>query len=89
MDILEWLRLDIFMSLAGLIVLITQIIKAAPVELTSNYPKTIAWIVTAIVIGVIAFIDKADPATAVTIGTAVGFAANGLYDVIAGLLRKF
>lgn len=86
MQIIEWLKLETFVSLAAIIVVITQIIKAIPVEVTSNFPKTISWIVMAIVIGGIGFYENADPSTIVTIGIAVGLAANGLYDVISHLV---
>jgi len=86
MQIIEWIRLETFVSLAAVIVLITQIIKAIPVELTSSYPKTISWIVMAIVIGGIGYYEKADPSTVVTIGIAIGLAANGFYDVVSHLI---
>lgn len=88
MQIVEWLRLETFVTLAAVIVTITQIIKAIPVEVTSNYPKTISWIVMAIVIGGIGYYEKADPSTIVTIGIAVGLAANGLYDVVSHLVSS-
>jgi len=86
MQIIEWIRLETFVSLAAAIVVITQIIKAIPVEVTSNFPKTISWIVMAIVIGGIGYFEKADPNTIITIGIAVGLAANGLYDVVSHLV---
>jgi len=76
------------MGLAGAITLITQLIKLAPPAFTTNFPKTIAWVVTAIVVGGLGYYQKADPASVATIGIAVGFASNGLYDVLADLWNK-
>ena len=88
MFMLEWFRLETFMALAGVIVLITQLIKLAPPAFTSSYPKIIAWIVTVIVVGGVGVYQGASTETILTIGTAIGFAANGLYDVIAGLIKS-
>lgn len=88
MFILEWFRLEVFMAFAGVIVVITQLIKLAPPAFTSNYPKIIAWIVTAVVVGGVGIYQGASTETILTIGTAIGFAANGLYDVVAGLIRS-
>lgn len=85
---LEWFRLEVFMEFAGVIVVITQLIKLAPPAFTSSYPKIIAWIVTAIVVGGIGIYQGADTATILTIGTAIGFAANGLYDVVSSLIAS-
>ena len=88
MFILEWFRLEVFMALAGVIVIITQLIKLAPPAFTSSYPKTIAWIVTAFVVGGVGIYQGADTSTILTIGTAIGFASNGLYDVISSLIKS-
>lgn len=85
---LEWFRLEVFMAFAGAIVVITQLIKLAPPVFTSSYPKILAWIVTAIVIGTVGVLQGASVDTILTIGTAIGFAANGLYDVVTGLIKS-
>lgn len=88
MFVLEWFKLEVFMAFAGVIVVITQLIKLAPPAFTSSYPKIIAWIVTAIVVGVVGVLQKTPVETILTVGTAIGFAANGLYDVVSGLIKS-
>lgn len=86
--ILNFFTLEVFMGFTAIVVGITQIIKLAPPEFTSNFPKTISWIVTSLVIGLTAYFTGADWSTAGGVAIAVGFAANGLYDVLRSLWVK-
>jgi hypothetical protein len=87
--IINLLSLETFLAISGVVVGITQIIKLAPPAFTSNYPKTIAWIVTVITVGLTGYFTGADWTTTGGVAVAVGLAANGMYDVLSGLWAKF
>jgi hypothetical protein len=86
---LEWVRLDLFIGLASVIVIITQLIKLAPVAVTSNYPKTVAWVVTAAVIGGIGYLQGASTELILAIMPVFALTAFGLYDVVSDIFKKF
>lgn len=85
---LNWFRLEIVVALGGAVGVITQVIKTLPPDWTSNYPKTIAFVVSAIVVGGIGFYEKADISTIVTVTLGVAVASYGLYDVVKSILLK-
>lgn len=88
MALLDWFRLEVVLGLAGAVGVITQVIKLAPPKFTTDYPKTVAWVVSAIVVGGIGYYEGADIATVVTVATAVALTAHGLYDVVSDLWNK-
>jgi hypothetical protein len=86
--LLSFFNLTVIAGFSAWTVAITALIKAAPPEWTSTYPKTIAFVVTALTVGTVGFLTKADPLTtlAVTLGATAG--SYGLYDVLADLWKK-
>jgi hypothetical protein len=88
MNFLDFFKLEVVVSLAGAVGVVTEVIKRIPVNFTSDYPKVITWIVSAVIVGGIGYYEKADITTVVTVATASALVAHGLYDVVAGLIRN-
>lgn len=86
--ILSFFRLEVLIGLSGGVALITQIIKAMPVEFTTNNPKKIAWVVASVIVGIIGYIEKADIVTIISVVSAVALVSHGLYDVVQGIFKK-
>jgi len=82
----EWVRLEVFIGIAGAIGVITQLIKLAPVEWTTNYPKIISWVVTAILVGGVGYYQHADINLVAAMMPVFALTANGLYDVVKGVI---
>lgn len=78
----NFLRLDVFVGLSGAVVALTALLKAIPVQWTTDKPKVVAWIATTIIIWAIGTYEGADTATMLTIIPVIALGAHGLYDVL-------
>jgi hypothetical protein len=85
---LDILRLDVVVALAGGVGIITEVVKKIPLDWLNDKPKTIAWIISAVIVGGIGVYEKADVVTIVTVTTAVALVSHGLFDIVSGIWLK-
>ena len=85
---LDFLRLEVVVVLASAVGIITQVLRAIPVSFTTDYKKTIAWVVSAVLVGAIGYYEKADVSTIITVTTATALVSHGLYDIVEGYIKN-
>lgn len=88
MDILHLIRLEVLVGLGAAVSVITELVKAIPKEFTSSHPKTVAWVVTAVGVGILGVIEGAEIATMLVVIPPIALVAHGIYDVIKSLYQK-
>ncbi|MCK9461629.1 MAG: hypothetical protein M0R80_18525 [Proteobacteria bacterium] len=86
--LLNLLTLGTIVVGAGIVMTITKVLTAIPVDWFSDRPKVTAWLVSSVLVIAIGIYTNASVATMIEVTTAFAIASHGLYDVIVGIYRK-
>ena len=80
--LLSFVRLEVLVGLSGVVTIVTQIVREAPIEWTTDKGKQIAFIVSAILVSLIGYYEGTDIAVLVPIVPVVAWLSMGLYDTL-------
>ena len=78
--LLSFIRLEVLVGLSAVVTIITQLVREAPIEWTTDKGKQIAFIVSAIVVALIGYNEGTDLAIMAPIVPVMAWISMGLYD---------